>query len=273
MATVESLRDRLANRLGLSTFTSIEGERLYEALYAALARVYSDGDSGFAHSELTAETYGSSAITVSAHTANTSTLTLSAIPTGTAVGDVLVIGSKSWLIYDYGALSIDVGGNIKASLAAETGTIYHRTVQLPTTAAVLSVVDLTHNRALEHDPGGLVTYGLNIVSDPQGYEQRYSREGGTSYIGLWPCPSSAVQIAIKQGFAVDTLTASTNIEATEAFFDKVLGKAVAAWRSWRTGGPTQGEAAASSRETEDTKQAGGHSKRPQTRSGMKARGR
>lgn len=273
MATVESLRDRLANRLGLSTFTSIEGERLYEALYAALARVYSEGDSGFAHSELAAETYGSSSITVSSHTANTSTLTLSAIPTGTAVGDVLVIGSQEWLIYDYGSFSVDVGGNIKASLTGDTGTIYHRTVQLPTTAEVLQVVDLTNGTNLEHDPGGLTTYGLNRISDPQGYEQHYSREGGTSYIGLWPCPTSAIQLAIKQGYTLDDITESTNIEGTEAFFDKLLSKAVAAWRSWRTGGPTQGESSASSREVQDTRDAGGRSSRPQTRSGLRARGR
>ena len=276
MATVQALRDRLASRLGLSTVTAIEQARLNEALYAGLSRVYTDKAPGYAYSELTAETFGSSAVTISSHTANTSSLTLSAIPTGTAVGDVLVVGAKSWLIYDYGSLAIDVGAAIKASLTGETGTIYHRTVQLPTTAQVLEVVDLTNNVELKHQPGGLSLYGLGTQGQPAGFDQRYSRQAGTSYISLWPVPTSAIQIAIKQGYVLDSLSTDTDIEGTEPFFDAILSQAVLVWRGLQSGGPAAMEWEAASKGVLDSNTAAkssATSAKPQSRSGISARGR
>lgn len=270
MTTVQALRTRLARRLGLSTLTSLEQERLNEALYAGLARVYQDGSPGYAHSELTAETFGSSAVTVSAHTANTSSITLSAIPTGTAVGDVLVIGSKSWLIYDYGSLNIDVGAAIKASLTGETGTLYHRSVQLPTTGSVLEVLDLTNNTPLAHEPGGLTKYGLKLVSQPCSYEQHYSRQGGTAYVSLWPVPSGAIQLAIKQGYNLDEISTDTDIEATEPFFDRVLEYAVLSWRGWQTGAPLKATRDAVN-DADTAAKSGASSSKPQSRSGFRNR--
>jgi hypothetical protein len=274
MVEVLTLRSRLANRLGLSVITGPEQERLDEAILSGLARIHEDGVPGFAYSELTAETFGTSAVTITTHTANTSTMALT-IPTGLNVGDVIKIGSAYRLIYDYSATGIDVGSSIKDSLTGSAATIYHRTVRLPNSGAVTQLIDMTNGHALKLEPDGLVQYGLDTQSAPAGYEQRFARNG-TPYIGLWPVPSGAVRLAIRQHFSLDNITASTDIPGTEAFYDAILEKATAIWRGWQKGGYTQGELAATQQGLVDSRNAakhGGTSSQPQSRSGVTARGR
>jgi hypothetical protein len=274
MVEVQSLRSRLANRLGLSVITGPEQERLDEAIISGLARIHEDGAPGFAYSELTAETFGTSAVTITTHTANTSTMALS-IPTGLNVGDVIKIGSTYRLIYDYSAVGIDVGSSIKDSLTGSAATIYHRTVRLPNSGAVTQLVDLTNQHDLGLQPDGLIRYGLTPQGTPAGFEQRFARNG-TPYIGIWPVPSSAIRLAIRQHFSLDDITPTTDIPGTEAFYDAILEKATAIWRGWQTGGYSQGELAATQQGLVDSRNAakhGGTSSQTQSRSGVTARGR
>jgi len=270
MVSVLTLRSRLANRLGLSIITGPEQERLDEAIHAGLARIHEDGIPGFAYSELTAETFGTSAVTITAHTANTSSLALT-IPTGLNVGDVIKIGSTYRTIYDYSAAGIDVGSAIKDSLAGETGTIYHRTVRLPNSGSVEQVINLTNKTHLAHTPDGLTNYGLEPTGRTQGYEQRFARNG-TAYLQLWPVPDAAVRLAIRQHFSLDDITAATDVPGTAAFYDAILERAAQVWRSWQTGGFTAGEAAASRVGVADSNTAakqGGKSNQPQSRSNFR----
>jgi hypothetical protein len=247
---VQQLRTRLAHRLGLSAITGPELERLDESLQAALVRLHTEGAPGFAYSEFVGETYGSAAVTISSHTANTSTITLSAAPTGLNVGDILQVGSDYYAIYSYSGTTLNVGAPIKSALTG-TGTIYQRTVRLPTSGAVAQVVDLTNGRVLDNRPDGLIENGLEVQSHATGYEQRRARNG-VAYISLWPCPDSAVRLAIRQNYALDDLTSDTEIPGTPAFFDAVLIKAVSIWRGLQTGGVTAGEVAANKQSASDS---------------------
>jgi len=274
MATVSALRSRLAQRLGLTTLTNAESNRLAEALYSAYARVMSERTPGYAFSNLTGETYGETAITISAHTANTSVMTLASLPTGTAVGDVLELGDNSYMIYSVSGVILDVGAPVKASEATNTGTIYHRNIELPHAGSVMVVVDTTNNQELEPMNSALARYGFDRAQ-PLGYEQHYDRANNKTYLQLWPVPDAATQVSIEQAFVTDLMTVDTDIQGTEQFHDAVMAKAMTIWRLWQLGGVSPTELAAAEFEVKDSSAAlrrGAAASGGIRRSGFRARG-
>jgi len=281
MALVSALRDQLYKRLGITSPSQRETDRVVEALIAGIARAASDGIPGLAHSLVTAETYGESSATVSSHGTNSATLTLNATPFGTRAGDLLKIDSDVYSIYSVTSTAVSVGSLIKASQAAKTVTIIHRTVQMPTTGPILRAFDITNGNNLTHEPSGFARYGLG-QGTPVGYEVIFDRDdndgdgayGLKTVVGLWPAPSSATRLAIVQSIDFSSLTTSTEIPFPISAFESIMERAIACWRSWQVGGvsPTELEASRQSVKDAETGLNQG-STQPIIRDSLRGRGR
>lgn len=281
MVLVSALRDQLYKRLGITSPSQREIDRVVEALYAGIARAASDGIPGLAHSLVTAETYGESSATVSSHSANTATLTLNATPTGTRAGDLLKIGSEVYSVYSVTGTAVSVGSLIKASQASKTVTIIHRTVELPSTGPVSRVFDLTNENNLPHEPSGFARYGFD-QDKPRGYEVIFDRDdndgNGTkelnTVVGLWPAPSGATRLAIVQSVDFSTLTTSTDIPYPIGALEAIMERAIACWRSWQVGGVNPAELEASRQSVKDAETGINQgSTQPIVRDSLRGRGR
>ncbi len=274
MATVSALLTQLQKRLGITSPSARESDRLTEALYAGIARATSDGIPGLAHSLVTAETYGEGSATVSSHSGDSADITLNAIPTGTRAGDLMKIGGNVYSIYSIASLVVSVGAPIKDAIAGSTAvTIYHRTVELPNTGPVHKVFDLTNDNNIPHEPNGFVRYGFD-TGTPAGYEVTYDRDNEETVVALWPAPSSATRLAIVQGYAWDTISTSTDLPYPVSALEAVLERATAAWRLWQVGGISPMELEASRVAVKDAETGlnqGGNE--PIVRDSLRGRGR
>lgn len=250
MTTVSDLLTQLQKRLGITSPTARESDRLTESLYAAILRAAEDGLAGVGDSNVTGETYGSSSITVSAHTANTSTLTLSAVPTGTRANDVLKIGTNLYSVYSVSGSDIDVGGPIRDSLAGETGTVYRRTVPLPHTGPVYRVWSLTDGGPLEHTPDGFGKYRYE-TGCARGYEVNHDRDNEQALIVLWPIPDSETRLIISQRLSWDTVSTATTLPFPDSTLDSIMTNATHIWRTWKTGGVSPMELEGSRQDVKD----------------------
>jgi len=276
MVLVSTIRDNLYKRLGITSPSQRETDRVEEALYAGIARAVADGIPGLAHSLITAETYGQSSDAVAAggHSANTATITLDAIPTGTRAGDLLKIGSDIYTVFSISGSAIDVGAPIKNQIAdATTVTVIHRTVELPNTGPVLRVFDLTNDHALAHEPSGFARYGFN-QGTPKGYEITYDRDNSELVVGLWPAPDNATRLAVVQSFAWDSLTTGTDLPFPASALEAIMERAIACWRSWQVGGVSPAELEASRQSVKDAETGLNHgSTQPIVRDSLRGRGR
>ena len=276
MTTVSDIRTQLYKRLGITSASAREADRVLEALYAGIARAVADGIPGLAHSLITAETYGQSSDAVAAggHSANTATITLDAIPTGTRAGDLLKIGSDIYTVFSISGSAIDVGAPIKDQIAdATTVTVIHRTVELPNTGPVLRVFDLTNDHALAHEPSGFARYGFD-QGTPKGYEITYDRDNSELVVGLWPAPDNATRLAVVQSFAWDSLTTGTDLPFPASALEAIMERAIACWRSWQVGGVSPAELEASRQSVKDAETGLNHgSTQPIVRDSLRGRGR
>ena len=243
MATVSDLLTKLQKRLGITSPSARESDRLTEALYAAISRASEDGIAGIGQHHLTGATYGSEDVTVSTHSANTSSFTPSSVPTGTRAGDIIKIGSDLYTLYAVGA-TFDVGAPIQSDLTGSTVTVYRRTVPLPHTGPVYRVWSLTNNGPLEHLSDGFAKYRFD-TGTPAAYEVGYDRDDEQQAIHLWPIPTGAHRIVISQRIGWDTLSTSTDLPFPVSTQDAILSDATAAWRRWQTGGVSPMELEAS----------------------------
>lgn len=274
MTTVSDIRTQLYKRLGITSASAREADRVLEALYAGIARAAADGIPGLAHSLVTAETYGESSTTVSSHSANTSAITLASMPTGTRPGDLLKIGSDTYSIYSVTGSVADVGGPIKDAIAGSTAvTVIHRTVELPTTGPVYRVFDLTNDNNLAHEPSGFARYGFD-TGTPRGYEVIFDRSNNETVIGLWPAPDNATRVGVVQNIDFSTLATSTDIPFPIGALEAIMERAIACWRSWQVGGVSPAELEASRQSVKDAETGLNQgSTQPIVRDSLRGRGR
>lgn len=250
MTTVSALLTQLQKRLGITSPSARESDRLTESLYAAILRAAEDGLAGVGHSNVTGETYGSSSVTVSAHTADTAVVTLASMPTGTRAGDVIKIGSNFYSIYSVSGSDLNVGAPVRDSLASETGTVYHCTIPLPHTGPVYRVWDLTNDGALEHVPDGFSKFRYQ-TGETYAYEVGYDRDNEQATIILWPIPTAETRVIISQRFAWDAVTTATDLPFPESTLDSILANATHIWRTWKVGGVSPMELEGSRQDVKD----------------------
>lgn len=274
MTTVSDIRTQLYKRLGITSASAREADRVLEALYAGIARAAADGIPGLAHSLVTAETYGESGTTVSSHSANTSAITLASMPTGTRAGDLLRIDNDTYSIYSVTGNVADVGGPIKDAIAGSTAvTVIHRTVELPTTGPVYRVFDLTNDVSLTHEPSGFARFGFSTGA-PKGYEVIFDRANTETVIGLWPAPDTATRVGVVQNIDFSTLATSTDIPFPIGALEAIMERAIACWRSWQVGGVSPAELEASRQSVKDAETGLNQgSTQPIVRDSLRGRGR
>jgi|18_taG_2_1085343.scaffolds.fasta_scaffold00799_7 hypothetical protein len=252
MANLSSLATRFYNRVGITTASAIAASQVKEAINAGAARAASDGVPGLASNYFVGSTEGSTSLTVSSHSAGTSTITFSSVSADTRPGDVCDIDGVRYLVYSVNsdANSIDFGSPIHSSKVGATVTLYQRTVQLPTAGRVLEVLELGNLIKLVPTPDGVTTYGLTSYTDVGGYEQLY--DGTNAYLVIWPVLDTAKNFAVKQLKSLSTMGDSDTLSWPDETLDAVLSRAVHIWRSWKTGGVSPVEASLSKEDIKDS---------------------
>lgn len=251
MATLSTLTTRMMSRLGITTLSPAGQAQVEECINAAVTRLSNKGLPGLGDLSYTGEIVGSSTLTISAHTAGSSAVTMTAVPsTPVYPGDVVKFSDGVYReIFAIAGFVYDFGSPI---LTAQTGTLtlYQRCIKQPFPGRVSGMYDQSTEIVPESDENALMQFGLTPRDSARSFAQRY--DGSTAYIVMWPVPSAATTFAVKQQRSWDQLLTTTDLPWPDATFDSVLGKAIAIWRSYRTGGVSPVEVDASKREVSDT---------------------
>ena len=278
MATKSTLRSRLQRRLGLGMVSSVEEERLGEALNAGIARAISDGVPGLTHDTFSGYVLGDLALdSTTATTIGDTTVEVNGAPADDLVAagvppqDILVIETGAgteykFLIRDIAASTtavdndaVDIGVPITAALTGTANSkIIRRGLKLPSTGQVVAVhlVQGTTKRGSR-----LACEPLYAAADPfaEGqpayFEQRYSQAADASYISLWPAPATTTAFTVIQTrFNTNLAVDSATLRFPEEALDAVLERARLAYQTW-SGNINQVDAALATESVRDTSDA------------------
>ena len=244
MATKTALLTRLKRRLGLGVVSSVEEERLGEALNSGIARAISDKVPGLSHDTFVGSVSGDLSLTTAVISVGGTTATLaSENPVSNRVypHDILVVdvsGTETkFLIRDVKDTDEVELGSIAptAYSGGSSSKIIRRSIPLPTTGQIISVYRLgstskTTRLAYEpfyahHDPydTGTAKY----------FEQRFSETQNKSFISLWPAPAVTDQFTIVQARYVSRLDSdSDTLVFPEEALDAILERARLAYLTW-----------------------------------------
>lgn len=163
MATRSDLRTRLQRRLGLGVVSSVEEDRLNEALNSGVARAVSDGVPGLTYATFIGSVLGSLSLTTAAAAARSATVTMHASTTllteKVMPHDILTFDTAGtqYLVQDVLTnTTLNIGALAPATIAAEAATITRRSLILPSTGQVISVTPEGNNSAgLTREPSSL----------------------------------------------------------------------------------------------------------------------
>ena len=244
MATKAELRTRLKRRLGFAVVSSVEDERLGEALNAGIARAVSDRIPGLSHDIFQGSVSGELGLTSATIGVGATTATLSDDPVAARVypHDILVVdvsGTQTKLLIRDAKDTDEVELGAPSPLAYSGGAdskIIRRAIPLPTTGQIVSVFRVNSDgrtRRLVYEP-------LYAHSDPfetgtpRYFEQRYSETQGASFISLWPAPTDSTdQFTIVQTKAFLRLDDdSDTLLFPEEALDAILERARLAYLTW-----------------------------------------
>ena len=247
MTVFSTIREKLQHRLGLGAIGTIQTKLLNEALNAGLLRAASDGMPGMLRDVFIGYTYPELSVTIAAHTIDTSLVQFSAniYDKNVFPQDILVLGSKKFLIKDITAdHTVDIGANHSSALTG-SGTIIRRSIELPTTGQVIAVREVDGHKLEPHAQNA--AYAPVEEGTARHFEQRYSttlpRGIKTSALVLYPAPDSATAYSIIQAESLSSLSASDNIYLSDEVIDAVLERAMKAYRGWDDGTSQVGLAA------------------------------
>ncbi len=263
MATRSDLRTRLQRRLGLGVVSSVEEDRLNEALNSGVARAVSDGVPGLTYATFIGSVLGSLSLTTAAAAARSATVTMHASTTllteKVMPHDILTFDTAGtqYLVQDVLTnTTLNIGALAPATIAAEAATITRRSLILPSTGQVISVTPEGNNSAgLTREP--LIARREPFkTGTPRYFEQRYSENQSSSFISLWPAPTStAKQFTIQQAQFKTRLTSdSDTLPFPEEVLDAILERARDAYLVW-SGAANQNDLTASYRALRDTSDA------------------
>lgn len=228
MATALSdLETRLLYRLGIDTASALEANRIREALNAAISKVASEGQPGISD-VFSAQSRATVSLTVSAHTANTSSVTFSTTLLGLGIfpGDWFEdSGGTKYMVHsiDETTDTITLGSPV---LTAITGTVtcYRTAIELPHAGQVIAVRLEADSILLGPAPRGNVMWGFE-TGDPVEFSQRWSESKEQSYISLYPASTTAKQVIVQQSKFRGALLTSTNYNLPEVALNAILEEA------------------------------------------------
>ncbi len=228
MATLASLRTALTTRLGLVSLTTTETNRIDEALNGAVARTYGDGLPGLDES-YTGSVQGSLAVTVSAHSGGSATVTLDTT-SGVFPRDFFTLDGTDYLIRGVNGSDIDLGIPVASTLSG-SGTITRRALELPHSGQVLGVqlVDSYGGRPLKPYPQGDIKAPFDSGAEPTHFSQHWSADQDKSYLTLYPAPSTSEQVAVRQRRAN---AEDADIDAPYSALEHILAIAHILYLTW-----------------------------------------
>lgn len=202
--TRSALRSELAARLNRFTVSADLQTQLNYALDAGLTVIASDPDrqEGITKRDLVGWTWGSLSVTSIACTQGSSSVTLAGetlLSKNVFAGDILAInfsdGAERYLIYGVtNDTTINLGAPLRKTEAV-SGTIYRRTVKLPTTglvvgASVLTTSDFQSARPLRERRKAALLAPLEL-GEPEVYSVAYDPGNDAAYVGFYYAPENA----------------------------------------------------------------------------------
>ena len=253
--TLSDLRTRLQYRLGIDTASTLEQNRIDEALNAAIAKVASDGISG-ATLAFSALARGTKSLTVDSHTANTATLTVTDTLTGEGIfpGDWLTIDSSGvkLLIYtvDEATKTIGLGSPYDTQITG-TLTVQRRSIQLPSDGPVTLVRHEDDNVILDVSALSIGRWGFE-TGTPEYFAQRWSEDQEVSYLAFSPAPADGEVFIVEQSKFRGKLSAATEFNFAEPVLNSILEEARKIHLGW-SGDVSPVEAASAERQARDFK--------------------
>ena len=263
MASRSDLRSRLQRRLGLGVVSSVEQERLGEALNSGLARALSDEVPGLAYDTFVGSTLGDLAVTAAA-AAKSTTVTISGganlLTEEVMPHDILTFGTAGtqYLVQDVlTSTTLSIGIPATATISAEGATITRRALILPSSGQISQIQPVDKSVS-----AGLCSEPLIAKTDPfktgtaKYFEQRFSEVQGTSFASLWPAPTDTTkQYTVSQAQFKPALTSdSDTLSFPEEALDAILERARDAYLTW-SGSANQNDLTASYRALRDTSDA------------------
>ena len=252
MTTITDIETRLRHRLGLAKTVALGDSRITEAINSGIARAYADGVPGLTGQTLLGRTYGDLALTISAHSAGSSILTINTTPTYVFPGDIVTIGANKYLVAattTSPANTIDVGIPIEASVNGSSITVTRRSIQVPNGTIYYAALPDSDSH-LEPSSRVLAQYP-DDTGVPRFYATGYSEGSQSSYLNLVPAPTSATLVSIQCHDFKARSTGSTTINIPEAAIDAILERARLAFLGW-SGAVNQTEAAMANAAANDT---------------------
>lgn len=239
--TLSDLETRLLRRLGIDSASTLEANRVREALNAAISKVASDGQPGISD-VFSAQTRTSTALVVSAHTANTTTVTFSTTLSGLGIfpGDWFEdSGGTKYAVYsiDETADQIELGSPVESAISG-TVTCYRTAIELPHAGQVVAVRMEADSLLLGSAPRGPVMWGFE-TGDPAEFSQRWSESKEKSYISLYPAPTSSTQVIVQQTKFRGNLSTSSNYNLPETALNAILSEALQIHLAWSNPSPVE----------------------------------
>jgi hypothetical protein len=241
--------------------SAVEQERLNEAINSGLARALSDDVPGISSSMFVGSPLGSLAVNASATVRVTTVATSGGQDMFTnkvMPHDILTFDTDGtqYLIKDVlTSTSLHIGVPAVASISSEGATITRRSLMLPSTGQVSSVISTSGGDALTREPS-LAHRDPFKTGTPRFYEQRHSEAQSASFISLWPAPTdSTKQFTVRQSqFKTQLTSDSDTLAFPEEVLDAVLERARGCYLVW-TGAANQNDLTASYRALRDTSDA------------------
>ena len=252
MTTITDIETRLRHRLGLAKTVALGDSRITEAINSGIARAYADGVPGLTGQTLLGRTYGDLALTVSAHSAGSSILTINITPAYVFPGDIATIGTNKYLVSSVvvdSPFKIDVGIPIEASVNGSSITVTRRSIQVPNGTIYYAALPDSDSH-LEPSSRVLAQYPDN-TGVPRFYTTGYSEGSQSSYLNLVPAPTSATLVSVQCHDFKARSTGSTTLNIPEAAIDAILERARLAYLGW-SGSISQTEASMALQSTTDT---------------------
>jgi len=250
MATLLSaLETRLQYRLGIDTASTLEANRIREALNAAISKVASDGMPG-ATTSFSAVTRATTDLTVDAHSANTATLTVTDVIAGEGIfpGDFFTDSTgQEFMLYSVveSTKTLGLGSPVETPITG-TITVYRRALEMPNDGQVIMVRHDEDNVLLDVSHNSRTRWAFE-TGTPAFFSQHYSEGQELSYVSLMPAPSTAGDTYVfEQSRFRSNLGTSDNYDLPEPVLNAVIEEARAIMLAWS--GPVSPVEAAISRE-------------------------
>jgi len=267
MPTRLELRTRLKRRLGLGVVSSVEDERLSEAINSGISRAHSDGIPGLARTTMTGSVFGTLALTSVAVVQYSREVTIagpSLLTTHVAPNDILVVITAAPETHKFLITSVPDATTALIGLEAaqaitgvDTSYILRRSLHLPSSGQVLSILQegqgMRNGLSVEPELCMTIPYTTGTAKY---YDQHYAETASESHISLWPAPSDATdQFVVKQLQTKVRLESDTDsLDYTEEVVDAVLERARDCYLTW-SGVANQNDLSASYRALRDTSDA------------------